>query len=220
MGIFLRLDGVKGKSRTPNFEGWIELASASIGAARGVVGASSGTGSPTGTETQVHCTGTVGDHSVALQNLAVDGRTVDGELVFTSGGTRYVEVSLKGVLVASFAISGHGGGTSPMESFDLQTLPFKVVRSAEAALIGRWHATIGQWNGLFVFESGGQVHWTELNGTSRHNGLWKRTAADVQWRFASPGDVRTFVIPVPLPEGKISGRILPAGQGYFSMARA
>ena len=219
MGMFLRLDGVKGDSRAAEFFGWIELESASFGPGGGVSVNSSAIRPSGTTSTQLHCTAIVGSHSVALQRLLAEGRNVDGDLVITSGGARYAQARLKGILITSVQITGAGHPT-PMESFELNVLPFKLEYSVEAGLLGRWNVTIGQWNGLFVFEAGGRVHWTERNGTSRHDGLWKKTVADVQWKFASPGDIRTFVIPLPIPSEPVGGRILPVGQGFFTMRRA
>jgi hypothetical protein len=219
MGTFLRLDGVKGDSLAAEFFGWIELESASFGSGRNIGVGSSAAGSFPTASTQLHCTAESGSHSVALQRLLAEGRIVEGDLVITNGGHRYAQAHLKGVLVTSWQ-TGRAGGSTPWESFELNALPIKLEYSVEARLLGRWNVTIGQWHGLFVFEAGGRVHWTERNGTSRHDGLWKKTVSDVQWKFASPGDIRTFVIPYPIPSEPIGGRILPVGQGFFTMQRA
>lgn len=124
-------------------------------------------------------------------------------------------------MVTNYVPSNERADGHPTETFTLLSeTPFKWEPTPSAALPGRWLVTIGSWTGYFVFEAMGTVYWTERNGTGRHNGVWKATAADVQWKFAGPGDIRTFVIPVPITSNTINGKILPVGQGFFTMQRA
>lgn len=87
-------------------------------------------------------------------------------------------------------------------------------------LDGRWLVTIGSWEGVFVFNSNGRVHWSPAVGSREtHPGRWTATATEVRWSFNDPGDFRTFTAAIPLDRGGVAGSILPAGQGFFKMRK-
>ncbi len=225
MSAYLKLDNVKGEARAAGYAGWIEVASVQIGPSGRVVSGTSGSvGRPDAAASarDLYFTARIGLHSAELARRAVDGRSMNGELAMLGpGGALQYTVKLADAIVTSYQTGSHSGEMNALESFGLQTQsPPKYVLSTAAVLAGRWLVTIGAWTGYFVFEANGIVYWTERNGSGRHNGQWKATAADVQWKFATAGDIRTFVIPVPITADKIGGRILPVGQGFFTMQRA
>jgi hypothetical protein len=86
-------------------------------------------------------------------------------------------------------------------------------------LPGRWYVTIGDWNGLFIFEAAGNVAWSEDTDSPRHSGRWSVNGNRLEWKFRDVGDFRTFTAPLPLSQGRVSGSIFPVGQGWFSMSR-
>jgi type VI protein secretion system component Hcp len=222
MAGFLKLEGIKGDAVAAGYHGWIAVHNVQFGgrsAGPTGTGAATGQGATAG-QTELTLTASVGGHSPALFQAAAQGTTLDGELALTNAGGRYATVRLPRAIVAGYQTSGAGGDGLASESFALNTqAPYKWEPAPRVALPGRWLVTIGSWTGYFVFEAMGTVYWTESNGTGRHNGVWKATATDVQWRFAGAGDIRTFVIPVPITSDTIGGRILPAGQGFFTMKR-
>ena len=87
-------------------------------------------------------------------------------------------------------------------------------------LAGRWSVVIGQWKGLFIFDAKGGVSWAESDLSPRHGGQWAVKGGRLEWKFNDPGDIRTFTVPLPLIASKVSGTILPAGQGWFTMAKS
>jgi len=219
---FLRLDGVKGGSMTAGYVGWIELESVSFGDAPLPVSATSGRSNAAQDKrahTQINCMGRLDANAPTLMQMAADGKTVNGELVMLDRGTRYLSVKLMNAFVSSMQTTGDRG-QGPGESFQLVALPFTIDFSLAAQLLGRWNVTIGQWQGVFVFEDGGKVYWTERTGVTRHAGTWKASTTELQWKFATPADVRTFALPLPIAAGLAKGRIMPVGQGFFSMIRA
>jgi len=219
---FLKLEGIKGDARAAGHEGWIELISVNLGGQHtGPTGTGgSGTSRPR-SQNEVNLATSVGSHSGDLNRALVQGTHHDAELALTGARGHYATVRMSRALVTNYTVSDGGGNDRyGTETFSLVAdTPFKWELTPQGALPGRWLVTIGSWTGYFVFEAMGTVYWTESNGTGRHNGVWKATAADVQWKFAGAGDIRTFVIPVPITSDTIGGRILPAGQGFFTMKR-
>jgi hypothetical protein len=87
-------------------------------------------------------------------------------------------------------------------------------------LPGKWAVTIGDWRGQFFFEESGDVSWAETDSSPKHKGQWKVNGRQVEWKFNDAGDIRTFTVPTPLAIGTVSGTILPAGQGWFTMTKS
>ena len=58
----------------------------------------------------------------------------------------------------------------------------------------------------------------EMNAVRKHFSAVK--GGRLEWKFNDPGDIRTFTVPLPLIASKVSGTILPAGQGWFTMAKS
>lgn len=87
-------------------------------------------------------------------------------------------------------------------------------------LAGTWNVTAGTWKGLFVFDAFGDVYWADDEQSPRHNGKWRATGTDVQWKFNDPGDIRTFTVQIPLNKASTRGQALPVGQGFFEMKKA
>ena len=220
---FLQLDGVQGDATQRPYFGWIPLESVSTSTGRSIVG---GTGSaPPGALSEITVFVRTGRHSPRIAQLAVDGKIVNAEIAFSNPSSSITSIKLVNAVVSSFRMSGDAGSGFPTEEFTLLspkiTFAYQDAKTAAGKqLIGRWIVSIGKWSGYFVFESGGAVHWTELNQQKRNPGKWTATATDIQWKFSSPGDIRTFVVPLEIPSGPVSGRILPAGQGSFSMRKA
>jgi len=93
--------------------------------------------------------------------------------------------------------------------------------AATANIAGQWDVTIGSWSGVFMFHNGGTCWWANSQTATRHEGRWWTSGNEVQWKFQDPGDIRTFsVTPGSGYGNSLNGRILPAGQGYFSMTRS
>lgn len=92
--------------------------------------------------------------------------------------------------------------------------------SIHGQLAGRWSVVIGEWKGLFIFDAKGVVSWAESDSSPRHGGRWAVKGGRLEWKFNDPGDIRTFTIPLPLNTSKVFGTILPAGQGWFNMAKS
>jgi hypothetical protein len=86
-------------------------------------------------------------------------------------------------------------------------------------LAGKWAVTIGGWKGFFFFDPQGGVSWAESATAPKHPGRWSAVAGRIEWKFRDPGDFRTFVVQQGVTTGKADGTILPAGQGWFSMAK-
>jgi hypothetical protein len=87
-------------------------------------------------------------------------------------------------------------------------------------LPGRWTVAIGNWTGLFFFDGKGGVSWAESDYSTKHAGRWSVNGRQLEWKFRDPGDFRTFTVPLPLNTGRVSGTILPSGQGWFTMSKA
>ncbi|NNM71004.1 hypothetical protein [Enterovirga aerilata] len=87
------------------------------------------------------------------------------------------------------------------------------------AIVGNWGVKIGGWSGAFSFTRDGKVSWNETGGKP-HPGKWWRYQGAVNWQFDDdpPGFQRTFEAVEPIGPS-VSGRILPEGQGFFSMAK-
>jgi type VI protein secretion system component Hcp len=219
MSGFLNLEGMKGEAVVAGKAGWIAVDGVRLGE-QSIASTSAPRRTTPDGETQLHFTCRVGNHSPSLMKAATEGTSHEGELALMDAGGRYATVKLLRAMVTGYQ-SGSAASDGPMEAFTLETVtPFKLEWAPRVILRGRWLATVGAWTGYFVFEAMGTVYWTERNGTGRQNGIWKVTPTDVQWKFAGGGDIRTFVIPVPIASDKIEGRILPAGQGVFTMQRA
>jgi hypothetical protein len=86
-------------------------------------------------------------------------------------------------------------------------------------LPGRWTVTIGGWRGLFFFDQSGGVSWANHDHAPKHAGRWSVNGSRLEWKFRDPGDFRTFTAQLPLDPSGVSGTILPAGQGWFSMSK-
>jgi hypothetical protein len=86
-------------------------------------------------------------------------------------------------------------------------------------LTGRWMVTIGDWRGVFFFDAGHGVTWANSDYAPKHTGRWSVNGGRLEWRFKDPGDFRVFTAQLPLNPGQVSGTILPAGQGWFSMSK-
>lgn len=222
MAGFLKLERIKGDAVAAGHEGWIEVTGVNLGGQhQGAHGTGTSRGLTDRSQTTVAFVASVGSHSSDLNKALVQGTHHDAEVALTGARGHYATVRMSRALVTSYVVSDGGGpDRSGTETFSLVSeTPFKWELTPQAALPGRWLVTVGSWTGYFVFEGMGTVYWTERNGTARHNGVWKITATDVQWRFAGAGDIRTFVIPVPITSDSIGGKILPAGQGFFTMKR-
>jgi type VI protein secretion system component Hcp len=217
-GAYLRLDGIRGDAHLAGSSGWIELNSVAVGRG-GQTATASADAKAHGAYTTFTCSAYVGIHSPALFSMSSSGRISRGELALMNRGGPFATAKLQSAMIASISASTDQGGGRAVESFTVDAAPFRLDYAVGSQLVGSWSVTIGTWTGTFVFESGGTVYWTEPKSPTRHRGKWKTTASDVQWKFTAPGDIRTFVIPFPVPDSPVSGRILPAGQGFFSMSR-
>jgi hypothetical protein len=62
-------------------------------------------------------------------------------------------------------------------------------------LPGTWTATIGDWNGYFVFEAGETCYWFDEK-MQKHSGTWWVSSDSVQWSFDddAPGWKRVFTV--------------------------
>ncbi len=90
---------------------------------------------------------------------------------------------------------------------------------ATTDFLGQWTVNIGVWNGIFVFHETGSVFWADRVGAPAHVGQWSTNGTLLQWNFNDPGDFRTFTVQLPIDPANVSGTILPAGQGWFTMHR-
>ena len=100
--------------------------------------------------------------------------------------------------------------------------PFKPPPQEPGATIdflGKWAVTIGDWSGIFVFHLNGSVYWAESVKGPKHLGRWSTNGTRLEWKFNDAGDFRTFTVQLPLNPANVSGTILPAGQGWFTMQR-
>lgn len=98
------------------------------------------------------------------------------------------------------------------------------IESLNSVLPGRWELWIGDpgagWHGLLKFNAGGGVTWAPFDKPAEeHPGDWLVKDKQLQFKFRTPGDIRTFVCNLPLTGADAPGTILPAGQGWFSMTR-
>lgn len=112
------------------------------------------------------------------------------------------------------------GQLLPMDldrSLAVQNSPY--AQNVASQLAGRWSASVGGWQGLFVFNGDHTLYWADNASATRHTGRWVLTADDIHWRFDDQGDFRTFVLPLSEVGQTRSGTVLPAGQGTFRMSK-
>ena len=98
------------------------------------------------------------------------------------------------------------------------------LEKARALLPGTWDVWIGNkgegWNGLFSFSANGQAAWASKDAPgSKTWGGWSINKSQVAWKYNAAGDIRTFVVGLPLVTTDAKGVILPSGQGWFSMSK-
>jgi hypothetical protein len=92
---------------------------------------------------------------------------------------------------------------------------------AAGDLPGAWDTTLnGSWTGVFKFTAAGGATWHSLaasppGGTGNWEVSDNRT---LSWKYGG-GDIRTFTVDLPLDTSKCDGRILPEGQGWFTMTK-
>lgn len=94
------------------------------------------------------------------------------------------------------------------------------INTVPMSLPGRWMVTIGNWQGIFVFDKSGGVFWANNDHAPKHVGRWSVNGTRLEWNFKDPGDFRTFTVQLPLNPTAVSGTILPSGQGWFTMSKS
>ena len=89
-------------------------------------------------------------------------------------------------------------------------------------LPGTWSATIGDWNGYFIFEAGETCYWTDDTGKP-HYGTWWMTSDSVQWSFDDDplGWKRVFTVTETGLQSTLHGAITIKGisHGAFVMSK-
>jgi type VI protein secretion system component Hcp len=121
---FLKLDEVRGESRTSPWVGWIPLFSAS-GSLPGRTGSPGG--KPSGSS-DVFVVAPHGVHSASLFKAAADGKAFQkGEIAFVRNGSRTMTWKLEDVFVAGFQLGGAAEGV-PLEAITLASKELTVSR--------------------------------------------------------------------------------------------
>jgi hypothetical protein len=94
--------------------------------------------------------------------------------------------------------------------------------SVTTYLPGTWSATIGGWNGYFVFEAGETVSWFD-ESMRRHPGTWWVAADSVQWSFddEDPNWRRIFTVASTGLKTTVIGAITIKGvsHGAFTLSK-
>lgn len=88
-----------------------------------------------------------------------------------------------------------------------------------AGLVGTWNVTIGTWSGIFVFGSDRSAAWANDEKSRKTWGSWMSDGGNLYFQFQDQGDYRVFEVTLPVNPGSTSGKILPAGQGWFEMKK-
>ncbi len=65
-------------------------------------------------------------------------------------------------------------------------------------LVGTWNVQIGDWSGIFNFAIDGSMSWANSTSSPKNRGRWWFTNSELLWKFNDPGDIRTFVMNLPL----------------------
>ena len=77
------------------------------------------------------------------------------------------------------------------------------------------------FTGYMQFTPNGYVTYSgKPKDKPTNSGRWNLDGGKLQWRFAGPDDIRTFVVNLPLKRSGTPGVITPEGQGWFNMSRA
>ncbi|HZT38857.1 MAG TPA: hypothetical protein VFA28_13255 [Bryobacteraceae bacterium] len=114
----------------------------------------------------------------------------------------------------------HSSGSLSPSGWNTASLSGKTALLNVGQLSGKWQVSIGDWNGLFYFDERGGVSWANSEASRKHPGRWSVNGSRLEWKFLDPGDFRVFTVNLPLDTKKMSGTILPAGQGWFTMSKA
>jgi len=165
----------------------------------------------------------------AVEEGTGDGFTRAAKESFIRGWDDHKNEGHKRLFLNAAAIVREGLAASTLPPLSQCTPPPAVHPSVLAAsvagqplgqqLAGHWDVRIGAWPGLFLFDARGGVSWMETRATQKHPGRWTSTSTRLEWKFNDPGDFRTFTVPLPLSFAAVSGTILPAGQGWFTMTK-
>lgn len=97
----------------------------------------------------------------------------------------------------------------------------KALNALPETLNGTWNFVIGDggWSGIITFTKDGRVSWYSFPGDKPGGtGKWKADKNKLSWQFGG-GDIRTFVLKLPLNPSKSAGEIQPQGQGWFSISK-
>lgn len=97
------------------------------------------------------------------------------------------------------------------------------IEKLPALLAGTWKVVWGNddYTAYAKFDVGGGIGFSETPTSKAFEvGRWNADAGDLRWRLTTnPGDIRTFVVELPIENGQASGLIMPEGQGWFKMSK-
>lgn len=130
MPVFLKYGRIKGDVAEPAHRGWIELASAHLGASRRVPPRDKPREQPRGPAlpTEVILTKGTDSASVHLQREAIAGSGVSAVVDFTDAdGTVYFRLEMSSARVASYSVSGSSQGDAVDISIETLKLSFSKI---------------------------------------------------------------------------------------------